>query len=100
MCEARHGAFFNAALIDGACRNGRKRKAATSKGTAAMSRYEGRVDEADETSWESTLKFVLTLIVTTVIVALAVTVLSVPLFGVGWSASGRPAAVATFHLRS
>ena len=48
-----------------------------------MSRIEGRVSEDDETSIESTIKFVLTVLVTTVIVAMAVYVLSAPMFGAG-----------------
>ena len=62
-----------------------------------MSRFEGRVDEMDETSWGSTLKFVLTLIVATVIVAVAVSVLSAPLFGAGSNAPPHRTAVATLH---
>ncbi len=65
-----------------------------------MSRFEGRVDEMDETSWGSTLKFVLTLIVATVIVAAAVLVLSAPLFGAGSNAPPHRTAVATLHPRS
>ena len=65
-----------------------------------MSRIEGRVDDVDEASTESTLKFVLTLIVATVIVAVAVYVLSAPLMGGGSSGPAHRAAVATLHARS
>ena len=65
-----------------------------------MSRFEGRVDDVDETSAESTFKFVLTVIVTTVIVAVAVYVLSAPLMGAGSNPAAHRAAVATLHARS
>lgn len=65
-----------------------------------MSRFEGRIDEMDETSWGNTLKFVLTLIVATVIVAVAVAVLSAPLLGAGSNVPAHRAAVAMLHAHS
>ncbi len=65
-----------------------------------MSRIEGRVSEDDETSIESTIKFVLTVLVTTVIVAMAVYVLSAPMFGAGSNVSAHRAAMASLHVHS
>ena len=65
-----------------------------------MSRMEAHVDEVDETSIESTIKFVLTVLITTVIVAIAVYVLSAPMFGAGSNASAHRAAVAALHVHS
>jgi len=65
-----------------------------------MSRIEGRVDDLDESSWESTIKFVLTLIVTTVIVAAAVYVLGSVMFDASASGPGHRAAIAAMHAHS
>ncbi len=65
-----------------------------------MSRIEGRVNDVDETSVESTIKFVLTIIVTTVIVAFALYVLSAPLIGAGSNAPAHRAAIDTVHAHS
>lgn len=65
-----------------------------------MSRIEGKVDEVDETSVESTIKFVLTVLVTTVIVTMAVYVLSAPMFGAGANAPAHRAAAAALHVHS
>jgi hypothetical protein len=65
-----------------------------------MSRFEGRVDDVDETSWESTIKFVLTLIVATVIVAAAIYVLGSPVLDGGASGPAHRAAIAALHARS
>ena len=65
-----------------------------------MSRIEGRVDDIDESSWESTLNFVLTLIVTTVIVAAAVYVLGSVVFDAGASGPAHRAAIAAIHPHS
>ncbi len=62
-----------------------------------MSRIEERVDDVDAASTESTLKFVLTLFITTVIAFLAVYVLSAPLFGAGTNGPAHRAALATIH---
>jgi hypothetical protein len=58
-----------------------------------MSNIEGRFDEVDHASTERTLKFVLTLIVATLIVAVAVTVLSGPLTAKSSAAERRAATV-------
>ncbi len=65
-----------------------------------MTRFEWRVDDVGAASTERTLKFVLTLIVTTLIVALAVYVLSAPLFGAGSNAPTHRAAVAPLRAHS
>jgi len=65
-----------------------------------MSRIEGRVDEFDESSWESTIKFVLTLIVTTLIVAAAVYVLGSVMFDAGGSGPAHRGAIAAMHAHS
>jgi hypothetical protein len=65
-----------------------------------MSRIEGRVDDADETSVESTLKFVLTLLVATAIVAAAVYVLGCVVLDAGASGPAHRAAIAAMHSRS
>jgi hypothetical protein len=65
-----------------------------------MSRIEGRVDDADETSVESTLKFVLTLLVATAIVAAAVYVLGCVVLDAGASGPTHRAAIAAIHSRS
>ena len=62
-----------------------------------MSRIEEPADDFDAVSTESTLKLVLTLIVTTVIAFMAVYVLSAPLFGAGTNGPGHRAALATIH---
>ena len=65
-----------------------------------MSRFEGRVDDVDETSWESTIKFVLTLIVATVIVAAAIYVLGSPVLDGGAGGPAHRAAIGALHARS
>ncbi len=65
-----------------------------------MSRIEGRVDDVDDASAERTIKFVLTLIVATLIVAVAVYVLSAPLVGPGSNPAAHRAAMAAFHAHS
>jgi hypothetical protein len=65
-----------------------------------MSRIEGRVDGLDESPWENTIKFVLTLIVTTVIVAAAVYVLGSAMFEPGASGPAHRAAIAAMHAHS
>lgn len=63
-----------------------------------MSRFQAFDDEvADETSIESTIKFVLTLIVTTMIVAAAVFVLGCAVLDATGSGSAHRAAIATIH---
>jgi len=62
-----------------------------------MSTIETRVDDADEASAERTLKFVLTLVVATAIVAAAVAVLSAPLLGAGPNGPAHRAAIASLH---
>jgi hypothetical protein len=63
-----------------------------------MSRIEGSVDDVDESSRESRIRFVLTLIVTTVIVAFAVYVLGSAVLDDGGSAPAHRAAIAAMHL--
>ncbi len=65
-----------------------------------MSRIEGSVDDVDEFSRESWLRFVLTLIVTTVIVVFAVYVLGVAVLDRGVSAPAHRAAIAAMHAHS
>ena len=65
-----------------------------------MSRIEGRVDGLDESFWENTIKFVVTLIVTTVIVAAAVYVLGSAMFEPGASGPTHRAAIAAMHAHS
>jgi hypothetical protein len=66
-----------------------------------MSRFEGGFDDAaDETSVESTIKFLLTLIVTTVIVAAAIYVLGSPVLDGGAGGPAHRAAIAALHARS
>ncbi len=62
-----------------------------------MSTIETRVDVADEASAERRLKFILTLVVATAIVAAAVAVLSAPLLGAGSNGPSHRAVVATLH---
>jgi hypothetical protein len=67
-----------------------------------MSRTAERVGDVDEASAgstlaESTLKFVLTLIITSVIAAAAVYVLSAPLFSTGTNGPAHRAALAVIH---
>ena len=65
-----------------------------------MSRIEEPADDVDETSLENTLKFVLTLIVTTVIVAMAVYVLGSAMISAGASAPVHRASIAATHAHS
>jgi hypothetical protein len=65
-----------------------------------MSRVEGRADDVDESSAESWLKFVLTLIVTTVIVVFAVYVLGLAVLDGGLSPPAHRAAIAAMHAHS
>lgn len=65
-----------------------------------MSRMEGRIDDVDESSAESLLKFVLTLIVATAIVVFAVYVLGAAVLDGGASAPGHRAAIAAMHAHS
>ena len=65
-----------------------------------MSRVEERSHDADETSLENTFKFVLTLIVTTVIAAFAVYVLGSAMIDSGASAPVHKAEIAAMHARS
>ena len=65
-----------------------------------MSRIEGNVDDVDESSRESRLRFVLTLIVTTVIVVFAVYVLGLAVLDRGANAPARRAAIAAMHAHS
>ncbi len=65
-----------------------------------MSRVGERTDDADETSLENTFKFVLTLIVTTVIVAFAVYVLGSAMIGSGVSAPVHKAEIGAMHAHS
>ena len=62
-----------------------------------MSRIEGRIDDVGESSAETTLKFVLTLIVTTVIVAAAVYVLGSAVLDGGASGPAHRAAITAIH---
>ncbi len=65
-----------------------------------MTSIEGRADDADEASTEWKLKFVLTLIVTTVIVVFAVYVLGSAVLDGGASAPAHRAAIASMHAHS
>ena len=65
-----------------------------------MTSIEGRADDADEASTEWKLKFVLTLIVTTVIVVFAVYVLGSAVLDGGASAHAHRAAIASMHAHS
>jgi hypothetical protein len=66
-----------------------------------MSRFGGGFDDdVDETSVESTIKFVLTLIVATVIVAAAIYVLGSAVLDGGAGGPAHRAAIAAVHARS
>ena len=67
-----------------------------------MLRIEGSVDDLDESSnsAESRVRFVLTLIVTTVIVVFAVYVLGLAVLDRGANAPARRAAIAAMHAHS
>jgi hypothetical protein len=62
-----------------------------------MSGVKERIDDVDETSVENTVKFVLTLIVTTVIAAVAVYVLGAAVIEAGAGGSTHRAAIAAMH---
>jgi Tfp pilus assembly protein PilN len=65
-----------------------------------MSRIEGSVDELNESSKESRLRFVLTLIVTTVIVVFAVYVLGLAVLDRAPIAPAHRAAITAMHAHS
>ena len=65
-----------------------------------MSSFEGQAGDETSASSERTIMFVLTLIVTTVIVAFAVYVLGSAVLDAGAGGSGHRAAVAAIHAQS
>jgi hypothetical protein len=71
-----------------------------SKGYAVMARMEDHSTDLDDTSTETTIRFVLTLIVTTAMVGLAAYVLSFAVLGPGWSGPAHRAAISTVHVHS
>ncbi len=69
-------------------------------GKRVMSRIEESAVDVDETSTENTIKFVLTLIVTTVIAAVAVYALGVVVLDSREGAPAHRAAIAAMHAHS
>jgi len=65
-----------------------------------MTRIERRVDDVTDASADRTIMFVLTLIVTTVIVGFAVFALGWAVIDGGAGASGHRAAIAAIHARA